>query len=66
MDFLRDIPKMWVRDDAHMGKHIGIFEGDRLVAAMGIYPFDALVGGVPLRFATTGNIAVHPMLRGAG
>ena len=66
MDFLRDIPKMWVRDDAHMGKHIGIFEGGRLVAAMGIYPFDAFVGGVPLRFATTGNIAVHPDVEGRG
>ena len=66
MDFEKEMPKMCVRDDEHMGRHIGIFDGDRLVACMGIYPFDVIVAGEKLLFATTGNIAVHPDHEGRG
>ena len=66
MDFEREMPKMCVRDDEHMGRHIGIFDNDSLVACMGIYPFDTRVGDKALRFATTGNIAVHPDHEGKG
>lgn len=66
MDFEREMPKMCVRDDEHMGCHIGIFEDGRLVACMGIYPFDVTVAGQKLRFATTGNVAVHWDYEGRG
>lgn len=66
MDFEKEIPKMCVRDDEHMGKHLGIYEGDRLAAAMGVYPFDTVVAGQELTFATTGNIAVHWDFEGRG
>lgn len=66
MDFEKEMPKMCVRDDEHMGHHIGIFDGERLVACMGIYPFEVIVAGEKLLFATTGNIAVHPDHEGRG
>lgn len=66
MDFEKEIPKMCVRDDEHMGKHFGIFEDNKLVACMGVYPFDVVVAGEVLRFATTGNIAVHWDCEGKG
>ena len=66
MDFEKEIPKMWVRDDVHMGCHFGIFENGSLVAAMGVYPFTVTVGTETLRFATTGNIAVRPDCEGKG
>ena len=59
MDFEKDMPKMCVRDEEHMSKHMGIFEDGKLVACMGVYPFDTIVAGKSLKFATTGNIAVH-------
>ena len=65
-DFEKDMPKMWGHDDEHMGKHLGIFEEERLVACIGIYPFDVVVAGETLHFATTGNIAVHPDFEGRG
>lgn len=66
MDFEKEIPKMCVRDDLHMGRHIGVFEEGRLVGAMGIYLFEAVVAGERLLFATTGNIAVHWDCEGRG
>ncbi len=66
MDFEKEIPKMCVRDDEHMGCHFGIFEDGKLVACMGVYPFDVMVAGVKLRFATTGNLAVHWDYEGRG
>lgn len=58
-DFEKMLPKMCVRDDAHMGKHFGIFEDGQLVACIGVYPLDGVVAGEKLRFATMGNIATH-------
>ena len=66
VDFLRGQPKMWVRDDAHMEKHLGLFEDGRLVAVVGIYPLDLRVGDTVLRFATTGNVATLPEYAGRG
>jgi hypothetical protein len=45
MNFELEMPKMCARDDEHMSKHFGIFDGGRLVACMGVYPFDAFVFG---------------------
>lgn len=66
MDFLNEQPKMWVRDDEHMQKHIGIFEDGRLVSVVGIYPLPAKIDGTPILFATTGNVATHPEYEGRG
>ncbi|MBP3606514.1 MAG: GNAT family N-acetyltransferase [Clostridia bacterium] len=66
VDFLRGHPKMWGRDDAHMGRHLGAFEDGQLVAAVGIYPLELHVGEAVLRFATTGNVATLPSYAGRG
>lgn len=66
VDFLRGQPKMWVRDDVYMGRHLGLFEDGQLVAAVGIYPLELAVGNETLRFATTGNVATHPSCAGRG
>ena len=66
MDFEKQLPKMCVRDDAHMGKHLGIFEDGKLVACVGVYPLDAVVAGEKLRFSTMGNVATHWDYTGRG
>ncbi|MBQ8528957.1 MAG: GNAT family N-acetyltransferase [Clostridia bacterium] len=66
MNFELEMPKMCARDDEHMSKHFGIFDGGRLVACMSVYPFDAFVFGKHLKFATTGNVAVHWDYEGRG
>ena len=66
VDFLRGQPKMWVRDDAHMARHIGAFEDGHLVSVVGIYPLSLHVGDALLRVATTGNVATHPEYMGRG
>ena len=65
-DFEKDIPKMWGRDDEHMGKHLGIFEDGKLVSCIGIYPYTVKIGGSELKFASTGNIATYPDYEGRG
>ena len=37
-DFTKVLPRMWVRSDEYMGKHIGAFEDGKLCAVVGIYP----------------------------
>ncbi len=64
--FEEELPKMCVRDDEHMGQHIGIRRDGRLVAALGIYPLPCTVGGIPLMFSTVGNVATHPDYEGNG
>ena len=66
MDFERELPKMCVRDDEHMGKHFGVRENGRLVAALGVYPLPAKIGGVPVLFSTVGNVATHWDYEGRG
>ena len=66
VDFLRGQPKMWGRDDLHMGRHIGLFEDGHLASVVGIYPLDLRVGDSTLHFATTGNVATLPEYAGRG
>ena len=66
MDFLNLLPKMWVRDDQHMGYHTGIFEDGKLVSVAGCYPLPAKIAGIPFLFATTGNVATLPEYEGRG
>ena len=60
VDFLSAQPKMWVRDDEHMGCHFGAFEDGRLCAVVGVYPLMTVIDGEKFLFATTGNVATHP------
>ena len=66
MDFLCEQPKMWVRDEEHMNKHVGVFEDGRLVSVVGIYPLHLNILGKELLFATTGNVATLPVYEGRG
>ena len=66
MDFLAEQPRMWVRSDEYMSKHIGIFDGERLAAVVGIYPLPTKIGDASLLFATTGNVATRPEYEGRG
>lgn len=66
MDFLSEQPKMWVRDDEHMGRHIGIFEDGKLCSVVGIYPLKTFIEGEEFLFATTGNVATLPEYEGRG
>ena len=64
--FEEGLPKMWVDDDLHMGRHIAVFDDGKPVGAVGIYPYDVFVGKKKLRFATVGNIGVLREYRGRG
>lgn len=66
VDFLTEQPKMWVRDDEHMGRHLGIFEDGRLVSVAGIYPLPTVIAGEGCMFMTTGNVATLPGYEGRG
>ena len=64
--FEAELPKMCVRDDEHMGHHLGIFEDGKLVACLGVYPLETTVCGEKLLFSTTGNVATHWEYEGRG
>lgn len=66
MDFLAEQPRMWVRDDEHIGKHLGIFEDGRLASVVGIYPLPTRIMGESVTFMTTGNVATRPEYEGRG
>ena len=66
VDFQRDIPKMCVRDDENMRKHFGIFEDGKLVACLGVYPFETIVSGEKMLFSTMGNLVTHWNYEGRG
>ena len=66
IDFLTEQPKMWLRNDEVMGKHLGIFDGDKLAAVVGIYHLPTVIGGKRLDFYTTGNVATRPEYEGKG
>jgi len=60
------LPVMWVRDDEHMGKHVAVKDGKKVMASVGIYPFRVMICGEELTFATIGNVATHPDYQGKG
>ena len=66
MDFYNELPKMWIRDDKHMGYHTGVFEDGKLVSVAGCYPLPLRIGDTSLLFATTGNEATLPEYEGRG
>lgn len=66
MDFIAEQPKMWVRDNEHMNRHLAIFEDGKLVSVTGVYPLPTRIGGIPCLLATTGNVATLPEYEGRG
>lgn len=66
MHFDLEQPKMWVRDDMHMERHIAVFEDGKMAAVVGIYPLPAVIGGEKFLFCTTGNVATLPQYEGKG
>ncbi len=66
MDFVKEQPKMWVREDKYMRRHIGVFEDGKLVSVIGIYPLPVNILGEKFLFATTGNLATLPEYEGRG
>ena len=65
-DFRRALPRMWARDDVHMGRHLAVVRDGRIRAMLGVYPLPAVVAGRRLLFATVGNVATHPYETGRG
>lgn len=66
MDFQKELPKMCVPDDRHMGKHLAVKEDGKIVSVVGIYPIPVAVGGEELLFSTVGNVATLPEYEGRG
>ena len=66
VSFEADLPRMCQRTDEAMGKHFGVFEEGRLVAALGIYPLPTKILGEDFLFSTVGNVATHPDFEGRG
>ena len=64
--FLNTLPAMWRHDDTVMGRHVAIKDGDRVAAAVGIYPLQTRVAGHHIVFATVGNVATRPEYRNKG
>lgn len=65
-DFLRALPRMWARDDAHMGKHIAVIRAGKIRSMLGVYPLPVQICGRKLLFSTVGNVATHPYETGKG
>ena len=66
MNFEQELPKMCVRDEAHMAKHLAIREDGKLVAVVGIYPFPVQIGEDRFLFSTVGNVVTLPEYEGRG
>ena len=65
-DFEKILPKMWVMDDEHMGKHLAIKEKGRIQAILGVYPLKTIINGQTFMFSTVGNVATHIKYRSRG
>ena len=65
-DFEKNLPKMCIRDDEHMGQHYGIYEDGVLAAVIGVYLLPAYIGGESVIFSTVGNVATRPGYEGRG
>lgn len=64
VDFEQSLPKMCVRDDEHMGRHLAVKEGGKICALLGIYPLRTRIGKEEVLFSTVGNVATLPKYEG--
>lgn len=54
MDFVAEQPKMWVRSDEYMNKHIGVLEDSKLVSVLGVYSLPVKILSKKFLFITNG------------
>lgn len=66
MDFEKDLPKMCIRDDYHVGMHIAVRENGKICSLLGVYPIKVKIGGTELMFSTVGNVATLAEYEGKG
>ena len=66
MHFDLEQPKMWVKDDLHMERHLAVFEDGKMAAVVGVYPLPLVIDGEDFLFFTTGNVATLPQYEGKG
>lgn len=60
------LPKMWLDDEFYLPRHLAMFEDGKMVAALGIYPYETTIAGEKLLFSTVGNVATIPDAQGKG
>ncbi len=65
-DFASLHPALYQPTPAYMARHLGVREGRRLVAMLGVYPIDWRLGDRTLPVAGIGGVAVDPDARGRG
>ena len=65
-DFKKALPRMWARDNGHMGRHLAVIRDGRIRAMLGVYPIPVVIAGRKLLFSTVGNVATHPYETGKG
>jgi len=65
-DFERNLPIMWTGEHDYPSRHIGIREGGKLIALLGVYPLPVNIAGHELLFSTVGNVATLQEARGKG
>lgn len=66
MDFTKELPAMWIRDDEYMRRHFVIRENGKIVSSVGVYPMKTYIAGEEFIFSTLGNVATHPDCEGRG
>lgn len=66
MNFEKELPLIWVKDDSYFNRHFAIREDGKLVSAVGVYPINIEIMGEKLRFVNIGNVATHPSYEGKG
>ena len=59
------LPKYYFKDNENM-VHFGLYEGDKLVSSIGVYPLDFVRNGKVLKSAMIGAVSTHPDYRGKG
>lgn len=66
IDFRKTLPILYKPTDESMSCQYAVKEGGRIRAAVGSFPMTWHVGGVALKVAGIGNVAVHPYHRSKG
>ncbi len=65
-DFSNMLPAIYRPTDEHMRCNYAVRKSGRLAAVVGVFPINWCVGGVALKVAGIGGVAVHPDSRGKG
>lgn len=65
-DFQKALPRLCVRDDEHMRKHLAVVRDGKIRALLGVYPLPMSICGRSVMYSTVGNVATHPYETGKG